>query len=400
MAETDTLSPRQLWTIATAAWATSMIAAGFAFVGPVLILLLERMTGSGTFIGAFATVGAVTTVTLTPLAPRLMSRVRAPVIVSVGCLGAAMCFPLFHLVADPVWWFAIRFAQGLFLTVVFVVCETWINTIAPERLRGRILGAYGICLAGGLGLGAAAAALLIQTVGLEGWLPFAIGAAIVGAGVLPLLARRHLPMDAPSAHDSSLAVMASIMRGSPGLFAAVFAFGAIEYSLFHMVPVFGVRRGFAEGAAALLLLGMPLGNVLLNYPIGALADRLPRPRVLVGLFAACIATGLALAVLSHYWALMAALAVFVGVATGLYTVGLAMLSERHSGGRMAAANSSFILMYGVGSLVSPLVIGAGFDAVGPSALPLVLSALAGVGLVVFLATEGRGPRLPATASRG
>jgi len=389
MTASPALTRTQVWTIFVAAWATTAIAAGFAFLGPVLTLLLERMTGSGSFIGAFATVGAVTTVALTPLAPKLMSRVGAPTLVTFGILGACACFPLYYLIEDPVWWFAIRFTQGLFTTIVFVVSETWINTIAPEDKRGRILSVYAIFLAGGFGVGAAASAILIQTVGLDGWVPFAVGAAVVGLGLLPLLVRAHLPMNAPRGHDSGVDTLFRIMGGAPGLMAAVFAFGAIEYSLFHMVPVYGVRLGMSEGAAALLLMSMPLGSILFIYPIGMAADRFPRKRVLMVLFGFCAVLGIGISVLSDYWALMAAFAIWVGAAGGLYTVGLSMLSERHRGARMAAANAAFIMVYGMGSLASPYAIGAGLDAVGPGAMPQILSGVCALAMGVFALTDGR-----------
>ena len=381
------LSRQQAWTIFAAAWATSSVAAGFAFVGPVLALLLERMTGSGSFIGLFASVSALTTVMLTPLAPRLMSRFPSGGIVAAGLLGAAACFPLFKLLADPWLWFPVRFVQGLCLTVVFVVCETWINSVTPEEVRGRVLSLYAIALAGGLGLGAAAAALLIDRLGLDGWLPFLIGMAIVGAGFVPLALRRHITMSAPEAHDSSIAVMLGILKGAPGLFAAVFAFGAIEFSLFHMVPVYGVRLGFSEGAAAMLLLAMPVGSLLLTYPIGMAADRFDRGRVLLLLFGTCVALALLISRLSGFWPITVALAVFVGAAGGLYTVGLAILSERHKGARMAAANSSFIMLYGVGSLLSPFLIGEGMDRAGPEALPLMLAGVTALAMGVYVLTR-------------
>ena len=383
------LSPTTRWTVFTAAWATTAIAAGVAFLGPFLSLILERETGSGGFIGLFATVGALTTVALTPFGPWLMRRASAPRLVAIGVVGGTLCFALYPLAPGVAWWFPIRFLQGLFLTVVFIVGETWINSVAPEAKRGRILSVYAIFLAGGLGAGAALSALVIESVGLEGWVPYLVGAAIVATGLAPLSARAHAAMEPPSEEHGSPRAMGRILVRSPGLMASVFVFGAIEFSLFHMVPVYGVRLGFGEADAAMLLLALPLGSVLLTYPIGMAADRFDRRRVLGTLFALCAAVGAVLGVLDSYWAIMAALALFVGAAGGLYTVGLAILSERNRGGAIAAANSAFIFAYGLGSLASPAVIGAGMDAAGPGAMPLILAGACAVGGLVFAALERR-----------
>jgi len=378
------LDKRTLWTIFTAAWATASVAAGFSFVGPILSLLLERMTGSGAFIGTFATVGAITTVTLTPLAPKLMARFKASHLLIAGCLLGALCFPLYFYIETLWLWFVIRYVQGLFLTIVFVAGETWINQVAPEEKRGRILSVYAMFLAGGLGLGAASSALLIEFFGLEGLRPFIIGLVITAIGAVPFLWPRQIPLEPPSDENARVGTLFKIMRDSPGLMATVFAFGAVEYSLFHLLPVYGVRLGYTESAAAFLLLALPIGNILLQYPIGMLADRFPRRRVTMILFAICTTLPLLLGlIVLGYAGVLILFGLFIGAATGLYTLGLSMLSERHKDGRMAAANSAFILCYGLGSLVAPTLTGVSMDAVGPRGMPLVMAALVGAGWLLF-----------------
>ena len=381
------LSPRQKWTIVSAAWGVGMIAAAFAFVGPVLALILEERTGSGEFIGLFATVGALTTVTLTPLGPWLMKTFPARALVIVSLLGTAVCFPLYYLAEDPNLWFAIRFVQGIFMTVTFVTSETWINDVAPEKMRGRILGFYAIFLAGGLGIGAAAAAWLIAAVGLTGWEAFAIGAGIALAGLLPYASSKQMPLQPPEGDHAKPLALLSIMRDSPGLMATVFAFGAVEFCLFHFLPVYGVRLGYSEAAAAALLLALPVGNILLVYPIGMLADRFSRHRVLGALFAVCTLAPLLAASVTGYATLMVVLSAFIGAAAGLYTVGLAILTERHKAGRIAAANAAFIMCYGLGSLVSPYGVGAAMDRAGPDGMLFVMAGLVGLGWLAFAVFE-------------
>ena len=387
----NALTPAQKWTIASAAWGVGMIAAAFAFVGPVLALILEERVGSGRFIGLFATVGAVTTVTLTPFGPWIMRLASARAIIVATLLGTAVCFPAYYLIEDPRWWFAIRFVQGVFMTLTFVTSETWINDVAPEDKRARILSVYAIFLAGGLGLGAAAAAWLIAGIGLTGWEAFAIGAGIALVGMVPFLWPRQIPLTTPDSDHAKPSALFRIMRDSPGLMATVFAFGAVEFCLFHFLPVYGVRLGFSEAAAAALLIALPIGNILLVYPIGMLADRFPRHIVLGWLFALCTLAPLAATLTTGYLPLMVMLSAFIGAAAGLYTVGLAILTERHKAGRIAAANAAFILCYGLGSLVSPYAVGTAMDAVGPDGMLYVMAAIVALGWACFALFE-RGRR--------
>lgn len=44
---------------------------------------------------------------------------------------------------DSYWcWMPLRFLTGIFLSCIFVSTDTWINELAEERLRGRIIGVY------------------------------------------------------------------------------------------------------------------------------------------------------------------------------------------------------------------------------------------------------------------
>src|SRR5690606_16871759 len=87
-------------------------------------------------------------------------------------------------------WFAIRFVMGASGVGLFVASEAWINQLAPDAIRGRIIGLYNTALAASFALGP----VILATVGREGWAPFLIAAAIVAlAGVSLLLAGEATP---------------------------------------------------------------------------------------------------------------------------------------------------------------------------------------------------------------
>ena len=72
-------------------------------------------------------------------------------------------------------------------SIHWVVSETWLNMVATERDRGRIMGIYATVLAAGFAIGP----LIIGAVGIEGWLPFLIVALAVALGVLPICFARR-----------------------------------------------------------------------------------------------------------------------------------------------------------------------------------------------------------------
>ena len=75
-------------------------------------------------------------------------------------------------------------------------------------------------------------------------------------------------------------------------------------------------------------------------------------------------------------ALYAVMFVYVGLATTLYTLGLAMIGDRFTGGAIAAANAAFVMAYGIGSFAGPPVAGAAMDMIDPQGVLIVLSGFA------------------------
>jgi MFS family permease len=116
-----------------------------------------------------------------------------------------------------------------------------------------------------------------------------------------------------------------------------------------------------------------------------IADRVSKIRLLfwfslVGLFGALLLPGLA----AQHEIYDASLFVSGGVVGGLYTVGLAALAEQFHGEKLAAANAAYVMMYALGMIVGPPLLGFGLD-VAPHGLfdALGVCFVAYLGLILF-----------------
>ncbi|MCG8443056.1 MAG: MFS transporter, partial [Caulobacterales bacterium] len=290
---------------------------------------------------------------------------------AAAVLGA-LIFIAFALTTSIPLWFLLRLLYGAAITVVFVGSELWINQLAPPEARARILGLYGAVLAGGFGLGAGVFALI----GAEGALGFLIGAAFTALAALAALppAPRIRP---PQREAASPASLLRVARASPLPICAAMAFGAIELASLNFLPIYALRLGFGEHGAGVLMVALALGNIALQAPIGWLADRFGRARVL----ALCAAAGM-LAPLGLFLAgpslSAASLVVFAygGGVVAMYAVGLAIVSAESPPGRLAQANAAFIFAYGAGSLFAPAIAGVAIDAIDPYGVLIALSGFA------------------------
>ncbi len=374
------MSKAQKQGIITAISCTGLIALAWGLSSPIISQNMERMEGSGALLGWLISLAAVATILSTPFVPKLMNRFN-PRTVMITCLviGAAT-IPALKVFMNPAAWFLIKFLGSCVFTIVFVIAEIWINQLAPEHLRGRIMGMYGAALAGGMGIGSG---LAVKT-GIDGWSPFLITAAVNLAAVLPfILLRKATQVKATSKEDARFKVIFKIMRAAPAIMMCGVVFGAIEQSLIYFLPVYDTRLGHSEEMGRLLLLIAALGIVLFQYPMGLLADKMDRKRLTVILMGVAVTGPIAIVFAGDNFAVIATLAFFyAGLTTALYTVGLVRLGERFKGQRLAAANAGFIVAYGIGSLIVPPLAGKMMDIYSPQGFMWTMAGLGLAGLMV------------------
>jgi len=120
---------------------------------PLLALQLEQRGTDTALIGLNTAMPALATLVFTPFIPTLLRRVQ-PDRFLLACMAlSAACMPCYFLFPNIWAWFPIRFINGIALTGLFVVSEFWINQLADEKSRGKLIGLYGSILSGGFAIG-------------------------------------------------------------------------------------------------------------------------------------------------------------------------------------------------------------------------------------------------------
>jgi len=359
----------------------TLCGAGFSLLMPVMSLNLEAMTGSGKIIGLFGAFAALSTVIASPFAPRLMAKISGRKLIVLALLITAISHPIFPLIPHVGTWFALRFLSGLAITVVFVASETWINQLAPPEKRATILGLYATALAAGFGTGG----LLLAVVGSEGWTPWIAGSLLFVIGAIPIAFLRGPDIAPPDLAHTTARSMFNAARLAPAAIGAGILFGSTEQSFFSIFPVYAERVGLIDAQIGFMMAAGAMGGIALQALIGRIADGVGRLRVAFFATLVCFVGPILIYFAgTQAYALYAVMFIYVGVATGLYTLGLALIGERFDGGALAAANATFVMAYGVGSLVGPALGGIAMDAINPHGLLIATSGFA----LVYLAFLG------------
>lgn len=346
--------------------------AGMGLTLPLLSLILERTGTPGAVNGLNLATGGFAALAVTPFMPRWIATLGAPRFMAIALCTAALALVTIYFVPSLWLWFPVRFVLSSGLNALFVVSEFWINQLATEKTRGRYVALYSMCVAGSFGIGPT----VLQVIGTHGFAPFGLGAIMLLLALVPVMAARHTaPRIEPGEHHSVFGVL----RFAPVAFAASFVFGAIDAGMAGLMPVYAVRSGYGEAAAALTVTAIALGSIALQYPIGWLSDRMDR-RVLLMLCASTSIVGAALTPLVVHAPYLFYLLLFVwgGLVLGMYSVGLTLLGQQFQGRVLVNANAAFVMSYSAGLLFGPAAEGLALDAWNPHGL---LAALAAISIV-------------------
>lgn len=276
--------------------------------------------------------------------------------------------------ASTLWLALLRLGLGIGMGIAIILGESWVNELCPEHNRGKIMALYATSFTGFQVLGPALLALL----GADS--PWLTGVVTLCYGLALLCIVLTVPNDHVQHDDASEQsfTLAGFFRVAPALCVAVLFFSFFDAVVLSLLPVYATSHGFAVGVAALMVTVVFAGDMLFQLPLGWLADRVERTglHLMCGVVAMAIGIGLPW-LLQVPWLLWPLLLLLGAVAGGIYTLALVLIGQRFKGQDLVTANASVGLLWGVGSLVGPLVSGAAMG-VAPHGLPIALAVMAGL----------------------
>jgi MFS family permease len=348
-------------------------------VVPLLSLNLEQRGFDATEIGVNAAMFPLGAVAFSFLVPRIVAwlGIFNAIVASIALTAALML--LFPATDNYLAWCAIRLLIGCIGVVHWIASETWINLLARDDNRSRVMAIYATVMAGGFVGGP----LLLSVTGIQGWIPFIAVAAAASFALVPVLLIRSAP---PVLGRDLHAGLFAVMRAVPLVMAAALTAGFVDASLFSLIPVHQVRAGHAEQLAVLTLSIFMAGNLILQYPLGWIADHTNRHYAAIATAAIIVGGAVAYPLMlpalgPAFWLMMF---VWGGVSWGMYTLGLALLGERFRPAQLAAANAAFVMMYEVGSITGPVAAGAALDRWPVYGLPVAVGLAAALFIAVAL----------------
>jgi MFS family permease len=229
------------------------------------------------------------------------------------------------------------------------------------------MGVYGAVFS----TGTVAGPLLLGLTGTRGALPFVVGAVTLALTLAPLVvlparvlrsgaARAHLR---PRSARQSLRALLGGLSAAPVVMLAAATAGLVESADLSLLPLYGLREGLDERTALWLLTVFLAGNVVLQLPIGLLADRFGRRRLLaVCAVASTVGPLLLPDLLANRALLWPLLFIWGGTLYAFYAQGIALLGQEFPAQNLADANTLFVMIYCIGGIIGPSLGGLTQDA--------------------------------------
>jgi len=341
----------RFFSVAVVIIAAFLVGIAFSIGYPLAALNFEQWGQPTWVIGLVGSTPALGVLSALPFIPRIVGRIGPTASMTLGYLLGALGFLALSLFPSPWAWIVIRFAMNGAMAIPWLTGETWINSVAPDAWRARVIAGYAIAFFSGFAVGP----LLLQKIGISGYLPFLLGAGVTGFCAIPILAARRV---APNFVHGKGENILSACRLAPAATIGGFIVGFVEITSVALLPNVALANGLGAESALGILSTMTVGGVVLQIPMGWLADRYEKTGVLVCVTISLMALFVLLK-LSLGIAMVAGLVTFAigGLVVGVYTLGLGIIGDRVPRANLASANAAFLVLYQVGAISGPLVSG-------------------------------------------
>lgn len=289
-----------------------------------------------------------------------------------------ICVLLQILVDSMYIWLLLRFLAGAAMVVQFMGIESWLNEQSDNNQRGTIFAIYMVFSSLGTVLGQLSLTLFPHL----NYEPLVFVAICSAFSLVPvaITRRSHPPLQVPAPINARY----YIDRVPLSLMVLLVA-GMLTGAFYGLAPVYAVRVHLSSEQAALFVAVSVAAGVLAQWPVGWLADRMSRVK-LIRINAICL---LALAIPlwgwfeAPFWFLLVFSALFGILQFTLYPLGAAFANDNVDPERRVGLSAILYMVYGLGACLGPLLAGGLMSYIG-SNLYYIFVAACGLALILLV----------------
>jgi len=302
------------------------------------------------------------------MAARALSSVGHIRVFAALASTASSAVLLHSVFVTPLIWIGARFAFGLCMAGLYVVVESWLNDLASNETRGRLLSVYMVVSLGGLSLGQ----VLLNVADSNGFVLFVLASVLVSMALVPVslsgtTAAPELKLAKPMRMRELIRSVPSGVVGSAGV-------GAATGVMLAMGPVYGAATGMSTQQIGAFVAAPMIGGVALQWPLGWLSDKVSRRPIILTISTVAAIVGLTMTQFDGYLIQVGAMFLLGGAVFPLYSLVLAYTNDWLGWSQIQAASSTMVRINGMGAVVGPVLAAGLMSRYQPSAFYLVIAA--------------------------
>lgn len=306
------------------------------------------------------------------LCPRLISQVGYIRAFAVFAAIGNASIILHGLFVDPLAWWLLRMVTGVCMVGLYLVIESWLNSLLDRRNRGKIFAVYvSVTL---LSLGAGQYLLLIYSA--DQFATLALCAIFFSFALVPIAVTR---LTQPPHVAVPKLIVRRLLSISPLGVAGALATGLGNGAFWGLGAVYAHNLGFPQTDIALFMSAVIFGGALLQVPIGHQSDLHDRRKVLtvVCFFAVLAALSIYLFAPQSKPGMLVSAVFYGGFSFAVYSLTVAHTNDHIEPAEVLEATRGLLLLNGVGAAIGPIIAGVLMQAYGAQALILYFSVVFG-----------------------
>ena len=309
--------------------------------------------------------------------------------VFAGLASLASSAALLHaLFLTPSAWFVLRLLTGFCMSGIYITAESWLNNIAGNQNRGRILATYMVIGMGGGTLGQ----FLIGVDHPGGFGLFILTSVLLSLSLVPLSLTRTNP---PRVRRRKKANIAAVYRTAPMALVGATAAGLTHSSILTMGPVYGTQVGLTNIQVGWMMGALLFGAMANMIPLGRLSDRIPRRRVILAItLASALLTTLMSTATAGPLLLVGVMLVYGALTFPVYALSMSHMNDLLEPAQLVSGAAALVTFMGSGAIAGPVLTAAMMTLVGLNGMWIALATFHGLFAIYTIYRFVERPHIP------
>jgi len=354
----------------------------------ILTIRAQEIGFSETVIGLMQSgypIGFIFSCFITPLLIAQSGHVR----VFAALISIASTSALIHLITyDPYSWGAMRILSGFCFSGIYIVAESWLNSLSDNKNRGSLLSTYFVVQTAGYMVGQ-----LMLGLSQPGDISlFIFVSVLLSIALVPILIAATTQ---PTNEEPQRVTVIELFHFSPMALIGGFATGIANGGLVFVTALYARSVGLSISATGYLLAISTLGGLLMQFPLGSLSDKIDRRLVIAGsamvMLIVCTTMLLLPGAQTNNLTLFGGFLLIGGFTLPIYSICMAHMNDHLKTSQMVAASSTLVLVFAAGMVLGPIVGSFALDNAGGDGMFMmyivVAAVLAGTGIQRVLVSD-------------